>query len=192
MLKWKIYWDHYILIALNAITFLGLTFVPDFAMLELSTKVNVFLTVNIMIFASIEANSTRKQAFDSARRYEIEDRRIKSEDLRNELEKAHGILFSILNNMYAVPTGGDTDEKIRYSFKNDDDKATIDDIFIKYPFMFSQGLREYWIKKIQDLRPDSEDGYEIYSLNEPTYYEFHRLVTSEYFLKADAYRALVG
>jgi hypothetical protein len=127
--------------------------------MEISTKVNVFLTVNLMIFASIEANSTRKQAFDSAKRYEQEDRRIIIEDLKNELEKSHGILFSIVNNMYLVPMGGDTDEKVSYSFKHHDDKNKIDEIFMKYPFMHSSELREFWNNNIQDLESDDVDGY---------------------------------
>jgi len=175
------------IISLIILTFLVAFFLLPSTMFDgvMKTRTELFLALVIALFAMMEGLSSFINTMDNARARKIDD-------LRNELENAHGILYSIINNIHPIPVGGDTTETKVYLFKYEGDKQKIDDIFIKYPFMFSQELREYWFNEIQDLEPDTSSGIEEYDVKEKIYEEFSDGVQLEYFNKLSEYRKLVG
>ena len=143
--------------------------------LTLAEKVNVFLTINLIIFALMEGYSTWKQT----KQAEI---RIKIEDSRNELENVYGPLYSIITGKFLID---------KQYYLNEDEKERIDDIFITYPHIISKELYQFWrdfIEKMEKTRIFMGERIVIYYLsNEP----FEDRITKEYKEKIDNYKKLV-
>lgn len=79
-----------------------------------------------------------------------EDLRNRMEDVRNELEKAYGPLYSILmrsEEQVSVDIGR-PERKITLT---EYEKKLLDDIMVKYPFMFPYKVLILWQNKIRDL-----------------------------------------
>jgi hypothetical protein len=102
-----------------------------------SNELNIILTFALVIFASVEA-------FSAIANYRIEKKRKRTVDLRNELEKLYGPIYSILNKVvYTKETNG---------ILLPTEKAIIDEKISKYPFMVNQELYDYWKKDIRSLQ----------------------------------------
>jgi len=152
------------------------THVPVLSDLSFTEKTNIILTVAITFFAAIEGYSTFMQVV-------MDDRKSKIEDARNELEKAYGPLYTILNK-YSL--GGDDDTM----WVEPDEKNQLDEIMATYPFMFPSDIYDLWRQKVQNLGPiiDTTNlrptGYEVYL-------EFKRKINEEYDRRVRRYNELL-
>lgn len=90
---------------------------------------NIFITVVIAFFAEMEGLSTYRQ-------YRMEAKRLEIEDLRNELEKAYGIIFACLE-IYAQ-------YKENELWLQPDKKDEIESVIDRYPWIFPNGIRSLW------------------------------------------------
>jgi len=147
-----------------------------------SELMNILLTYSIAIFAAI-------QGLSMVRQEELQKTRNKIEDLRNELEKAYGKLYSIFKREYFQPDEWSNESK------------QIKEIMMTYPFIFPKGTFELWqalqrkaddfgdsISKIADESVSKKFKDEYFSkLN-----EFKNRIIEEYNHKVKEYQDLVG
>ena len=105
--------------------------------LPLDHQLEIVFTFAIMVFAGLEGASTYLQV-------QLADRRYLIEDARNELEKAYGPLYTLLNR----PPDWDSEEALGL---REEDKNALDEIIGKYPFMFPTEIYNSWRKQIQPL-----------------------------------------
>jgi hypothetical protein len=118
--------------------------IPFLSNMDFKDKLNAFLTFLIAIFTVIGSYSAYLQI-------EIGKNKGKVDDARNELEKAYGLIYTILNK---------TIEKDANVIKiNRHEKETLDKIMSRYPFMFSQNIRQYWQNNIRTL--ESKEAFKI-------------------------------
>jgi hypothetical protein len=142
-------------------------------------KTTLLLTFALASFAAIEGFSTFKRASTEAKRHQIED-------ARNELEKAYGPLYTLLNKTTKVESSG--------FWLDFDERRRINEIMATYPFMFPQRITDIWQQKIRNLRGELEASdlkspkYEVYF---NVYLEFRNLINEEYNLRVKNYRDLL-
>jgi hypothetical protein len=142
-------------------------------------KTTLLLTFALASFAAIEGFSTFKRASTEAKRHQIED-------ARNELEKAYGPLYTLLNKTTKVESSG--------FWLDFDERRRINEIMATYPFMFPQRITDIWQQKIRNLRGELEASdlkspkYEVYF---NVYLEFRNLINEEYNLRVKSYRDLL-
>ena len=154
----------------QVLIWLSLIFV--FKDLSTNNRINLWLTFNIAIFGAVEGYSTWVQSA-------LFNKRNKIEDLRNELEKAYGPLYTIVN------LGEDRNNKpLRIKFQ---DKKKIDSIFSRFPFMIPSQTYEYWKKKIQPLKEE----FPTYSEHCLIPLKFKNMINTEYEIKYDKYNKLL-
>jgi len=115
----------------------------NYTLFKNSDIVNIFLTSALVFFGSVEAVST----IDRGR---IEKKRRRSIDLRNELEKLYGPVYSILNTVVYSKEMQDSGILLP------DQKTLVDKKFSKYPHMIEKELYDYWKEKIQFLKEKSD------------------------------------
>jgi len=150
-----------------------ITFMP----IEYSEKFSILLTVAIAVFAAVEGYSTYMHVV-------LADRRNRIEDARNELEKAYGPLYTLLNTY--VPFGEEEKSFELYP----EGKRDLDKIMATYPFMFPSEIYDYWRKNVQKAMPyvDTTNlqpvGYEIYK-------EFRDKINEEYDRRVKEYNELL-
>jgi len=153
---------------------------------DFQTRINFSLTIVIGGFAIIEAISTYMQL-------RITDTKNRIDDLRIELEKAFGPLYSIIKNMYSIEQGSEIGSHTEvFAFQYEDDKEKVDDIFLKYPYFFSPQLNNFWDLNLKNLTSDSGEQYKDYELSIAEYSQFKELVFSSYTEKMKEYWKLVG
>lgn len=146
-------------------------------MLSYTERTNIFLTTGITVFAAIEGYSTFLQV-------ELAHRRNLIRDAANELEKAYGPLFTLLNKSYLQSKDKNSLWLEPY------EKEKIDGIMATYPFMFPSKIFELWQREIQNLNP-------IVSTSdlEPTGYEFplkfRDMINEEYGRRVKKYHELL-
>jgi hypothetical protein len=146
---------------------------------------NIIFTFALVEFAGLEGYSTYVQLV-------MEERRNRIGDARDELEKAYGPLYSLLNSL-----------AVRYSMGNgkptnvvgatEPQKERLDSILATYPFMFPTDIYEYWTKNVQpaQLIPSLYDQRkEIPVFNIPT--EFRDKINREYHHRVERYNRLLG
>jgi hypothetical protein len=155
--------------------------------LQSGDKMNLFLTLAISMFAAVEGYSTYLNLV-------LEDKRNKIEDARNELEKAYGPLYSLLNTNIL-------EEKQAIELL-DEDKKSLDQVIATYPFMFPSKIYDIWRNKIQKMQAS---GMQTISLGTITndrpdfkkvrYYkipiEFGKRLNKEYDLRVRRYNELI-
>jgi len=148
--------------------------------LDYNQKLNIILTFAISVFACLEAYSAYNQNMLEHRRHNIED-------LRNELEKAYGVLFSILN----------------YRSRHEKEKKTlrisklhfemIDNIMAKYPWMFPNEMNNLW-KDTRRPVPSLQSDEIVMGREEPLYdvsIEFKEKMNTEYERRVKRYDELL-
>jgi hypothetical protein len=164
-----------------AIILIILTFflyVPDllgYPLITVVDKTNIILTATIAMFAIIQGIATFNQ-------YELQNREILVENAKNELEKAFGPLYTILN----CPIS-ETETYIRMSR---DTKIQLDSILSTYPFMFTDEIRGIWKEKVQRILPVQEIGLSVRFYQIPI--EFRNSVNKEYEKRLQKYKQLLG
>jgi hypothetical protein len=129
-------------VALVILTFvLYLPNMLGYPVLTVFENTTILLTFAIAIFAMIQGYSAFIQV-------EMQGKTNKIENARNELEKAYGPIFSLLNNDIKLP---EKDDKIVRLEPND--KLELDKIMFTYPFMFEKTMNEFWQANIRKLEP---------------------------------------
>jgi len=111
-----------------------------FPTLQNPETLNIFLTSALVFFGSIEAASTISK-------YKIEKKRKRSLDLRNELEKLYGPIYSVLNKVVY-------DEE-RKGVLTQSEKKMLDETFSKEPFTLTS--QEEWRLKIRNQKTTDID-----------------------------------
>jgi hypothetical protein len=109
--------------------------IPGLSELSFEAKTNLLLTFTIAFFAAIEGYATYKRAT-------LEYKSHKIQDARNELEKAYGPLYTLLNK------NSPTDEKTQL-WLDFEERRRINEIMATYPFMFSAKINDFWQEKIR-------------------------------------------
>jgi hypothetical protein len=147
--------------------------------LSFMDKTTILLTFALAIFAAIEGFSTFKRAATEAKRHQIED-------ARNELEKAYGPLYMLLNK----PSKADNS----VLWLDFEERKKIDEIIATYPFMFPSQITEMWQQKIRNLAsnletPDIKSSN--YGLNLDVYKELRDMINKEYNARVKNYRELL-
>jgi len=146
--------------------------------LEYKDRLTSFLTFVIMIFTIVQVS--------------LDDRRNRIEDMRNELEKAYGPLYGLLNSPEVENRQIFTGEtaKIAGLDLSKEEKNQLDSIFIAHSYMFPKYLFELWLKRIRYLksfRPPPHDK-EYFAI--PT--EFKKKIDEEYSRKKKEYNEVIG
>ena len=118
---------------------LVLYFLPAFSGLTFMDKTSLLLTFSIAVFAAIEGYATFKRA-------EMELNRHRISDARNELEKAYGPLYTLLNKTKPSSTEEDA------FWLDYEEREKVDAIFATYPFMFSAEINSLWQEKIRNYK----------------------------------------
>lgn len=159
-------------------------FISPYSKYEASTQVTLMFTAYIVLFAFIEAYSTLMQVVQTGKRNKIED-------LRNELEKAYGPLYSLLNQEDRIeplpePHGQDPDDMRVHLIGTE--KDTLDSIFGTYPFMFEPELLSFWQDAIQNPKGDISPQHGEYWI--PV--DFATMVSEEYDRRVKEYNSLIG
>lgn len=152
--------------------------ISDLSFLE---KTSLFAAFAFAAFACVESYSTLDHASFETRRYRIED-------ARNELEKAYGPLYSMLNKAAAR---GDTKKDFWLEYE---ERKKIDEILATYPFMFSSGIDKLWQDKIRNLESIIETSAlnaGKVKINLDAYAELRNMVNEEYARKVKKYHHLL-
>jgi hypothetical protein len=158
---------------------INVTGVSDLKFLD---KTSLFAAFAFAAFACVESYSTFDHASFEHRRYQIED-------ARNELEKAYGPLYSMMNK--ATAQG---EEKKDFWLEYDERKK-IDDVLATYPFMFSAEINKLWQEKIRSIESIIETSAVKpgkLKINLDAYAELKSMVDKEYTGKVKKYHELLG
>ncbi len=160
---------------------LALPGVPILSGLSFGEKANLLLTFSLAFFAAVEGFSTYRRASMESKRHAIED-------ARNELEKAYGPLYTLLNK---GSSGGGAEKSFWLDFE---DRRRLDGILATYPFMFSPKIYDLWQEKLRNVESllgasDFKSGTREVSLG--GYLEFRNLLNEEYALRVKNYRNLL-
>ena len=116
-------------------------------------------------------------------------KRNRIEDARNELEKAYGPLYTLLNSL-TERNGNTLGLLLR-------EKDRLDKILATYPFMFTSEIYNLWKEKIQPAKGRLPSGNEI-TLgvgSSATFFipiEFRNKINEEYDRKVEGYNRLLG
>jgi len=152
--------------------------IPNAPIFPFNEKISIILTFAISMFAAVEGYSTYMHVV-------LADKRNRIEDARNELEKAYGPLYTVLNKFAPF-----TEEEKSFELSQEE-KSLLDKTMATYPFMFPSEIYDYWRQNIQNLGPYAYTsnlqpaGYEIYM-------EFRDKINEEYDRKVKEYNELLG
>jgi hypothetical protein len=155
-------------------------YIPVLSQLSFMDKITVLLTFALASFAAVEGYSTFMRASMEAKWHKIED-------ARNELEKAYGPLYTLLNKITSS-----SDDKIGFWLEFDERKK-LDDIMATYPFMFSSQINDLWQQKIRKLGNllGNSDVKSVHEINLDVYVELRNLINAEYARKVNEYHELL-
>jgi hypothetical protein len=150
--------------------------IPPLSDLTYGDKINIMLTFAIAMFAAVEGYSTYTQVM-------LEDRRNKTESAKEELEKAYGPLYTLLNRFQFG-----TSKKVALS---EGDKKLLDQILAAYPFMFPAEIYDMWHQNIYKMSADMYVGTTvIYTYDIPK--EFVEKIAAEYDRRVRLYNEMFG
>jgi len=156
--------------------------IPVVSILNFLEKTSLFAAFAFAAFACVESISTLDRASFDVKRYRIED-------ARNELEKAYGPMYSMLNK---ASVRGNEKENFWLEYE---DRKKIDDILATYPFMFSPEINSLWQDKIcnlESLIETSALNAGKAKINLGVYAELRNMVNEEYAQKVRKYHELLG
>jgi cell division protein FtsL len=142
-------------------------------------KTTLLLTFALTSFAAIEGFSTFNHAQTLAKRHQIDD-------ARNELEKAYGPLYTLLNKIAKA-------ENTAF-WLDFEERRRINEIIATYPFMFTLQIIELWQEKIRNLATTFESSdlkSAKYEFNLDVYLELRNLINEEYNRRVKNYRDLL-
>ena len=154
--------------------------IPIFSQISLEGRFTLVFSLSVILFTSAQYRSERK--------------RNKINDLRNELEKAYGPLYSLFNPLFAESwslfAGGEGREITSIDLDKSG-KEKLDFILSNYPFMFKPEIYHYWRKHLQDpVRTQTENkSIRIIVCIEE---EFIKMIYDEYNKRLEEYNNLLG
>jgi hypothetical protein len=155
--------------------------VPVISNLQYSERFNILLASAITIFTLVGSYSTYMQVVSTRERNSIED-------ARNELEKAYGPLYSILN----FPEGFEEKSQEKSLKLTFEEFKTIDEIIAVYPWMFPEEIIQLWVKTRKATQFISGGWTD---LGQVTVYEvsleFRDKVNQEYSFRVQTYNRLL-
>jgi hypothetical protein len=157
------------------------TDIPVLSDINFEQKTTLTLTFTIAVFAAIEGYSMFVRA-------SLETKRFKLEDAKNELEKAYGPLYALLNKSSASNA---SENAFWLDF---DERKKLDEIMATYPFMFPPQINDMWRDKIRTLGSTLEtDNLKPtgYGINLGVYVEFRNLINEEYARKVKNYHDIL-
>ena len=146
--------------------------------IELRDKLNIFLTFTIGVFAAVEGLSTYMNAV-------LQDKRNAIEDARNELEKAYGPLYTLLNQYW-----GPWEEANEVLLKPHE-KNVLDKKMATYPFMFPSEIYDLWREKIQKSDEIVLDAANLAVTDYRIPLEFRDKINEEYDHRVKRYNELL-
>jgi hypothetical protein len=154
--------------------------IPVLSQLSFMDKITVLLTFALASFAAVEGYSTFSRVSLEAKWHKIED-------ARNELEKAYGPLYTLLNKITSS-----SDEKKGFWLEFDERKK-LDEIMATYPFMFPSQINDLWQQKIRKLGTllGNSDVKSMREVNLDVYVELRNLINKEYARKVNEYHELL-
>jgi hypothetical protein len=158
-----------------------LYFLPVFSNLTFMDKTNLLLTFSISVFAAIEGYSTFK-------RWSMEEKNHKLADARNELERAYGPLYTLLNKTDIV------NKETASFWLSFDERKKLDEIIASYPFMFTPQINKLWqdkIRKMESLIETSSIYVNGSSINLGVYIDLRDMINEEYSRKVKLYHELL-
>jgi len=145
--------------------------------LSYTDRTSIILTSALTLFAAIEGYSTYMQV-------ELENKKNMIEDARNELEKAYGPLYTLLNTFHF-----ESDKENEFYVSNNE-KIRVDEILATYPFMFPPEIYDLWLKKIQNLSPSIDtETFTVRAYSMP--FEFRDRINEEYDRRVKRYNELL-
>ena len=158
------------------------TYVPVISNLQYSERFNILLASAITIFTLVGSYSTYMQVVSTRERNSIED-------ARNELEKAYGPLYSILNFPEGVE-GKSQEKSLNLTYE---EFKTIDEITAVYPWMFPEEIIDLWKKTRKATQFLINKGWA--DIGQETVYEvsleFRDKVNQEYLFRVQIYNKLL-
>jgi hypothetical protein len=154
--------------------------IPVLSQLSFMDKITVLLTFALASFAAVEGYSTFSRVSLEAKWHKIED-------ARNELEKAYGPLYTLLNK---ITSSSDDKKGFWLEF---DERKKLDDIMATYPFMFPSQINDLWQQKIRKLGSllGNSDVKSAHEINLDVYVELRNLINAEYARKVNEYHELL-
>jgi hypothetical protein len=154
--------------------------VPFFSSMGFTDKITVLLTFALASFAAVEGYSTFLRTSLEAKWHKIED-------ARNELEKAYGPLYTLLNK---ITSSSDENKGFWLEF---DERKKLDEIMATYPFMFPSPINELWQQKIRTLGIllANSDVKSVHKISLDVYVELRKLINAEYARKVNEYHELL-
>jgi hypothetical protein len=182
--RWLVYLPACFLVILFLVLYSQQLFaihIPGLSDLDFNQKTTTLLTFALASFGAVEGYSTFMRASLEKRRHQIED-------ARNELEKAYGPLYALLNKAAASD-----DEKTAFWLEFDERKR-LNEIMATYPFMFPSKINSLWQEKIRNLGTVIETSSLMptgYKINLNVYVEFRNMINEEYTLRVKNYHKLV-
>lgn len=144
---------------------------PILSNISIDIRISLVFSSSIAVFSSIQYISAKN--------------RVRIEDARNELEKAYGPLYTILNRSKYEGVG-----KIILEIMDLDefDKNELDEILSTYPFMFHSEIFEYWRNEIQGIKSSRRYGGSSHGI--PV--KFRDMINKEYDVRRRRYNKLIG
>jgi len=143
--------------------------------LTLGDEINFFLSSVIAVFAFVEGFSTYLQV-------RLEKDRNRLQEVRDELEKVYGPLYSIFNKKPEY-----IQEKA-FIFINSDEKSKLDNIIVSFPFLSEPILLEVWREYIERLQPYKTEPATVFAI--PYFFVSH--ITIPYDNLTDEYHKRIG
>lgn len=154
--------------------------IPLFSQISLEGRIGILFSFSVVLFSSVQYRSERK--------------RNKIIDLRNELEKAYGPLYSLFNPLFMESWGIITEgEGIEITSIDLDEtgKEKLDFILSNYPFMFKPEIYHYWREHLQDparARTENNSKRIIFIIEK----KFINMIYEEYHKRLEKYNNLLG
>ena len=143
--------------------------------LSIVDKTNIFLTVVIALFALMEGYSNYLQV-------ELSQNRNLIDDTRDELEKAYGPLYTLLDR--ESPGYGN----LLYPYP---EKEQLDKIMTTYPFVFPKDLYEFWKEKIHNIEDENVRDPATMTRCVEDLDKFRIMLNEEYGNKVESYNKLL-
>jgi hypothetical protein len=157
------------------------TNVPFFSELSFSEKTTIILAYTLTTFAALEGWSIFMTMAIQHKRFQVDD-------FRNELEKAYGPLYTILNK------SSSPDEEKKGFWLDFEERKKIDEIMATYCFMFPAQIYRLWQEKIRNLAAQIENadfGRGAPEINFGVYVELRKLINDEYDRRISSYHELL-
>jgi hypothetical protein len=157
------------------------TNVAFFSELSFNEKTTIILAYTLTTFAALEGWSIFMTMA-------IQHKRFLVDDSRNELEKAYGPLYTILNK------SSSPDEEKKGFWLDFEERKRIDEIMATYCFMFPAQIYRLWQEKIRNLAAQIENadfGRADLEINLGVYVEFRKLINEEYDRRISSYHELL-